>query len=125
VGIRLWCLYCNRLNSKTTWVNVTPANVSDFIVLESGFSIEELVVVKIGKLMMADFLLKYNQAQTSASSNKIGTLTTNFQPVITAGCVSASYRGLIGVHGDVYLRPYSNVNANSAEHVCMLHICYR
>lgn len=95
--------------------DITPSSVSDFITLNSGFTVSSLAVVKYGNILSINFVVTRNIEWKAGTTGIIGTLKTAYRPAINSGGASATFREIVGTDGRVYARPATGVLANSGE----------
>lgn len=103
-------------------IDSTTPTVANFITLNSGYSIQNLAIRRYGKLLAVNFRLKYTSSMTANTTYIIGTLNLGYRPVVNSGGASATFRELIDTDGRIYLRPATNVNANSWEAFSIMYL---
>lgn len=102
--------------------DITPSSISDFITLNSGFTVSSLAVVKYGNILSINFGVKRNTQWEANETGTIGTLKSAYRPAMNSGGASATFRELVGSDGRVYARPATRVLANSAESYSIIYL---
>ena len=95
-------------------------DITGSITANAGFTISNIVAVRHKSILQMSFLVARNVATDANATINIGTLSAGFRPKVTAGAVSATYRGIVGSDGAIYLRPVTTVAADSREAVCII-----
>ena len=90
------------------------------VTAEEGFTISNIVAVKHKTVLQIIFLVKRNVETAANATITIGTLGSEYRPRVNAGVVSPSFRGVIGIDGKIYLRPFTTIPANNLEAVCAI-----
>lgn len=102
--------------------DISPGSVSDFASVNSGFTLSNIVVKKLGKLLAISFVVKRNVDWEAQQTGTICTLKEKYRPAVNSGGASATFRELVAADGTVYARPGSKVNANSGEAYVILYM---
>lgn len=95
-------------------------SANNFITVNSGFTVSNVEFVQQGNLLVGRFIAQRNVETGANSTITIGTLTSAYRPRVICGVMGATYRGLINANGEVIVRPYNTVNANSAENIAFI-----
>ena len=114
--------FVNGLNVSGGGVITPTTTLSDFITLASGFSGSNFNCRKWGSLLSVSFAVTRNVQTTANSTINIGTIKSPYLPIIISSVGGASYRGVIATSGEIYLRPYETVGANSAENIVITYL---
>ena len=109
------------LTKQMTVENVTPSSISDFITVNSGFTVSNLSALKYGRLLILNCTVKRSTSWAAGSTGTVGTIKSGYRPVVNSGGASATFRELIGTDGRLYLRPATDVGANSEEAVTIMY----
>lgn len=105
--------------SNIKGANKSTPSASSFITTNSGFTVSDVEIVQQGNIVFAKFPVKSASAIVANGNARIGVLTSPYRPRIICSAGGASYRGLVATDGNVILRPYNNISANSDENVTL------
>lgn len=111
-----------NLVAATIVKDVTPSSISSFIAVNSGYTVADLVVKKCGKVLAINFLVSRNTATGADITMNIGTIASQYRPVINSGGASASFREIVATDGTVYARPATQVAAGSQEAFTIMYL---
>ena len=110
-----------KLLGALTVKDVTPST-TDFITLNTGYSIQLLKVQQYGKVLALNFGVRYTSQMTAGSTYTVGTLKSAYRPIINSGGASPTFRELITTDGKVYLRPATNVVSGTWETFSIMYL---
>ena len=95
-------------------------DVTGSITANAGFTISNVVAVRHKSILQMNFVVTRNEDTAGNATINIGTLSAGFRPKINSGVATASFSGIIGTNGEIYLRPFQRIPANTGESVCFM-----
>lgn len=104
-----------KILDMLTVKDITPGTVAGFITVNSGFTVSNVSVKRYGRLASINFTVSKSTQMPTGATQTIGTLKSEFRPIVNSGGASATFRELVGTDGRVYVRPATDVAAGSGE----------
>lgn len=95
---------------------------SNFITLNSGYSMETVYLKRYGRLIMGRFVFNTNVAIAANEQKLIGTIKEGYRPAEITGLSGVAYYGLIATNGEFYVRPYVAKSAGNADNITFMYL---
>lgn len=111
-----------KMLDMLTVKDITPGSISGFITTNSGFTVANVTVKRYGRIASINFTVSKSTEMPAGQTQTIGTLKSDFRPIVNSGGASATFREIVGTDGRFYVRPATAVGADSAEAVTIMYL---
>lgn len=95
---------------------------SNFITLNSDYSVGTVYLKRYGRLIMGRFIFTTNISIAANEQKFIGTIKEGYRPAEITGLGGTTYYGLIATNGEFYVRPYVAKTAGTEGNITFMYL---